>query len=424
MMSSVRYLAPFLVSFAVACGASSAGSGETEPTTGDTGTAETKSGNSGASTTSSTQAAPLPTSATNPDRAAPTAPAEPSEVPTASESEQAAPDAPVATQPPPAAVAQPVVADTGTRFHGVNLSGADFTSSALPGVEGRDYGWPTHAEVDYFTAKGVNTFRVGFLWERMQPKAYGTLDATYAAKLDDLVAYATSHGANVILNPQNFARYYGNPVGSSAVPNAAFADFWKRMSARYSSNARVMFNLVNEPHDLPTEQWVGAANAAIAAIRGTGATNLIHVPGNAYTGAHSWNESWYGTPNAKAMLNIKDPGNHFVYEVHQYLDSSSGGKTGDCVSTTIGSERMKGFVDWLRANGKKGFVGELAGGNNATCNAAVTDMLDSIEDASDVLEGWLWWGGGPRWSPGYPFAIDPKDGQDAPQLALLTPYLD
>ena len=56
--------------------------------------------------------------------------------------------------------------------------------------------------------------------------------------------------------------------------------------------------------------------------------------------------------------------------------------------------------------------------------AAVTDMLDSMEDASDVIEGWLWWGGGPRWSPGYPFAIDPKDGKDAPQLALLTPHFD
>ena len=408
MMSSVRYLAPLLVSFAVACGASSSGGGG--ETFGDNGSADTNGATSGSSsTTASTQAAALPR--------------EPSAVPTATPSEQAAPDAPIANQPAPATVAQPVASSSGNRFHGVNLSGADFTSSALPGVEGRDYGWPTHAEVDYFTAKGANTFRVGFLWERLQPKAYGELDATYAAKLDDLVAYATSHGANVILNPQNFARYYGNLVGSSAVPNAVFADFWKRVSARYAPNARVMFNLVNEPHGLPTEQWVGAANAAIASIRGTGATNLIHVPGNAYTGAYSWNDAWYGTPNAKAMLDIKDPANNFVYEVHQYLDTSSGGKTGDCVSATIGSERRQGFIAWLRANGKKGFVGELAGGNNATCNLAITDMLDSIEDAADVLDGWLWWGGGPRWSPGYPFAIDPKDGQDAPQLALLTPHL-
>lgn len=412
MMTNVRFLVPILVSFAVACGASSGD--ESDPADDDgaemtEGTLSSGSSNrEGTSTTATPNAAPLSDSVTEE-----AVPGEPSGA-TADEDDE--PGTPAAT--PPAA------APTGSRFHGVNLNGADFASSALPGVEGRDYGWPTHAEVDYFTAKGVNTFRVGFLWERLQPKAYGELNAGYAAKLDDLVAYATSRGANVVLNPQNFARYYGSLVGSSSVPNAAFADFWKRVSARYSPNGRVMFNLVNEPNGLPTEQWVGAANAAIAAIRGTGAKNLIHVPGNAWTGAHSWNESWYGTPNAKAMLGIKDPGNNFVYEVHQYLDSSSGGTTGTCVSATIGSERLQGFVAWLRANGKKGFVGEFAGGNNALCNAAVTDMLTTMEAASDVLEGWLWWGAGPRWSPGYPFAIDPQNGKDAPQLALLMPYLD
>lgn len=414
MMPTVRFLAPLLVSFAVACSASSP-EATSEP-------ADDHGGPPGetTATTATTKAAPLPASASDDDQAVA---AEPTDVPEAAPDEQKT-DAPAANQPPPATVALPVVSPKGNRFHGVNLNGADFTSSALPGIEGRDYGWPTHGEVDYFTAKGVNTFRIGFLWERMQPKANGELDASYAAKLDDLVAYATSHGANVILNPQNFARYYGNLVGSSAVPNAVFADFWKRVSSRYAKNARVMFNLVNEPNGLPTEQWASAANAAIAGIRGTGAKNLIHVPGNAWTGAHSWSESWYGTPNAKAMLAIKDSANNFVYEVHQYLDASSGGLDGSCVSKTIGSERLAGFVGWLRANGKKGFVGEFAGGNNALCNAAVTDMLTTMEAASDVLEGWLWWGAGPRWSAGYPFAIDPTNGKDAPQLALLTPYLD
>src|SRR6201999_429411 len=109
--------------------------------------------------------------------------------------------------------------------------------------------------------------RIGFKWERLQPSAYGGLEAPYLARLDGLVRYATSHGGNVILNPHNFARYYGDTVGSSKVPNAVFADFWGRLGTRYASNPRVMFNLVNEPHDLPSEQWVSAANSAIAAIR-------------------------------------------------------------------------------------------------------------------------------------------------------------
>ena len=324
--------------------------------------------------------------------------------------------------PPQAAPATPVAPTTPLPYRGVNLSGAEF-GSALPGAENRDYVWPTTSEVDYFMSKGMNTFRLNFLWERLQSAPYGELTATYAAKLDALVGYATSRRAVILLNPQNFARYYGNTVGTATVPSAVFADFWRRVALRYQGNSRIMFGLVNEPHDIGTEQWVGAANAALAAIRATGARNTVLVPGNAWTGAHSWSESWYGTSNAVALLKVVDPGNNMLFEAHQYLDGNSGGQSGACVSTTIGRERLAPFVAWLRANGRKGFLGEFGGGDNATCNAAVKDMLSAMSEASDVLKGWLWWGGGPWWPTSYPFALDPRSGQDAPQMRLLTPHL-
>lgn len=307
-------------------------------------------------------------------------------------------------------------------YRGVNLSGADFGASNLPGREGYDYDWPTSTEVDYYMSKGMTAFRVGFLWERLQPTANGELATTYASKLDALVTYATSKGAHVVLDPQNFARYYGNVVGSSQVPNSVFADFWRRLAQKYGSNPNVMFNLVNEPHDMPTEQWVSAANAAIAAIRAAGAKNTVVAPGNGWTGAWTWDSSGYGTPNSVAMLNISDPANNTLFEAHQYLDTDGGGETGSCVSATIGSERLAPFVKWLRANGKKGFLGEFAAGSNATCNAAITEMLNYMQASSDVLAGWLWWGGGPAWG-NYIFLLEPTNGKDAPQMALLTPFL-
>jgi endoglucanase len=36
------------------------------------------------------------------------------------------------------------------------------------------------------------------------------------------------------------------------------------------------------------------------------------VPGNGWTGAHSWFQAYYGTPNASVMSGIVDPGNNFV----------------------------------------------------------------------------------------------------------------
>jgi len=306
-------------------------------------------------------------------------------------------------------------------YRGINLAGAEF-GTAKPGAEGKDYSFPTKAEVDYYMSKGMNTFRIGFMWERMQRAAYGAFDATYAAKLFSVVSYATSKGARVILNPHNFARYYGNTVGSSQVPNAVFADFWSKLSKAWANDPNVMFNLVNEPHDLPTEQWVNAANAAIAAIRATGAANTIVVPGNAWTGAHSWASNSYGTPNTVALMKIADPANNMIFEAHQYMDADSGGGSGQCMSKTIGRERLVPFIEWLRANGFKGMIGEFAGGANGTCNAAVTDMVTSMMESSDVLVGWLWWAGGPGWG-NYEFSLEPSGGKDKPQMAVLAPFL-
>lgn len=327
--------------------------------------------------------------------------------------------------PDPAQIALPT--PTVLPHRGVNLAGGEF-GTAIPGVEGRDYKFPTTAEVDYFVAKGMNTFRIGFKWERLQAQAYGSFDATYLSRIDDLVAYISKKGATVILNPHNFARYYGVTVGSTTVPNAVFADFWKKMADRYGKNPRVVFNLVNEPSEMPTEQWVGAANAAISAIRSTGSTNLLHVPGNGWTGAHSWYQSYYGTPNATAMKAIVDPADNMMFEVHQYLDASAGGKNDVCMSTTEGRKRLEPFVRWLRENGKKGFVGEFAGGDNATCDAAIKDMVAYMKESGDVLDGWLWWAAGPGWG-NYPFSIEPVSvgsagKQDRPLMKKLALHLE
>jgi aryl-phospho-beta-D-glucosidase BglC (GH1 family) len=227
----------------------------------------------------------------------------------------------------------------------------------------------------------------------------------------------------VILEPHNFARYQNELVGSANVPNAAFADLWSRLATKYAGSEKVFFNLVNEPHDMPTEQWVTAANEAIAAIRKAGAKNLVMVPGNGWTAASSWSKSGYGTANALAMLDVKDPIDNLVYEVHQYLDADESGGSSTCVSTSIGRARLQPFVDWLRLHKKRGFLGETAAGDNPTCQAAMEDMLRYIGESSDVLLGWLWWADGP-WFRNYQFSLFPKSGVEQAWVKRLTPHLD
>ena len=50
------------------------------------------------------------------------------------------------------------------RYVGVNEAGPEFNSGKLPGRYGYNYIFPTTTSINHFTAKGMNTFRLPFLW--------------------------------------------------------------------------------------------------------------------------------------------------------------------------------------------------------------------------------------------------------------------
>jgi endoglucanase len=312
-------------------------------------------------------------------------------------------------------------AECQVEYAGVNLAGAEFGDHTLPGNYNQHYTYPTKAEVDYFTGKGMNIFRLPFRWERLQHSAYANLNSTELSRIKSFVDYASSKGAAIILDPHNYARYYGKIIGSEDLPVEAFADFWEKLAMQFKNNPSVIFGLMNEPHSMATELWLKGANAAIAAIRSTGAENLILVPGNGWSGAHSWTQNWYGTPNGTVMLNIVDSLDNYAYEVHQYLDSNSSGTSETCVSVNTGADRLKTFTAWLRTHKKRGFLGEFGVAANETCMEALDKMLKYMNDNNDVWLGWTWWAAGPWWGE-YKFTVEPKNGLDRPQMAILEKY--
>ncbi len=313
-------------------------------------------------------------------------------------------------------------------YRGVNLAGAEFGEGSLPGTHGSHYVYPDpryaggYTSQDYFIGdQGMSVVRLPFRWERLQPTRRAALEAAELARLTTTVNSITGKGASVILDPHNYARYHGQLIGSG-IPHADFADFWARLAQVFRGNPRVIFGLMNEPHDMPTEQWASAANAAITAIRNAAASNLILVPGNAWTGAHSWSQNWYGTPNATVMLGVTDPGNNYAFEVHQYLDADSSGTSATCVSATIGSQRLQGFTNWLKQHKRRGFLGEFGAGASSTCLAALDDMLAHVHASPDVWLGWTYWAAGPWWGD-YFMSLEPRNGAEAPQMAPLARHL-
>ena len=311
----------------------------------------------------------------------------------------------------------------GLQWRGVNLAGAEFGGGGtLPGRYGYQYIYPTVNSVSYYQSKGMNLVRLPFLWERLQPTLNGSFDSAELQHLKDFVSGATAKGITVLIDAHNYARYRGQVIGSAAVPTTAFGDFWSRLATVFKDNPHVLFGVMNEPHDMDTDSWVASANEAIRRIRLAGATNTIAVPGNAWTGAHSWYAG--GTAaNAVAMLKITDSGHNIVYEVHQYLDSNSSGTSPICVSPTVGADRLAAFTGWLRTNGKRGLLGEFAAGNNDTCKQALAGMLNFIKNNNDVWVGWTYWAGGPWWGDSM-FTVEPSNGVDRPQMTTMLPYLN
>jgi endoglucanase len=308
------------------------------------------------------------------------------------------------------------------RYRGANLSGAEYNPFRAPALPNRDYIYPGARELDHLREAGMNIVRLPFRWERLQPVLGGDLDRAELARLDRVIDLAGGRKMSVLLDPHNYARYGRKVIGSPDVPNEYFADFWRRLALRYGGNRAILFGLMNEPNDIPSQQWFAAAQAAIDAIRRAGASNLILVPGNAWTGAHSWFTKRDGRSNAGAFEALTDPADRLVVEVHQYLDQNYSGTGKTCRSTTIGVEKITPVTTWLRQRKYRAFLGEFGVPVDPTCLEALDRTLAYLHGNGDVWLGWTYWAGGP-WLAGYPYGIAPKDGQDTPQMQVLRRHL-
>jgi endoglucanase len=233
-----------------------------------------------------------------------------------------------------------------------------------------------------------------------------------------VVNYAASKGMTVDLDVHNYGQYYGNVVGSTAVPNSAFANLWSQLASHYASQSNVMFGLMNEPQGMTAAQWVGSANAAIAAIRATGAGQEILVDGTDSTGGETWTTS----DNASAMTGIVDPKMNFAFDIHQYLNGGNGAPvTSVAGSSTLGVSDLTAVTQWAEATGNRLFLGEFGAGTDATSLAAMQNMLTYMGQNTNVWQGVTEWGGGPWWG-NYGLATDPVNGVTQPQINLLKTY--
>lgn len=306
-------------------------------------------------------------------------------------------------------------------FRGINLSGAEYGDAN--GQEGINFFYPTEKTVSYFAAKGFDTVRLPFKWERLQPALGQPLDPVELARLKKSVAGLRAKGLSVILDPHNFGYYGPDKIASDKVTTVQFARFWAELAVEFANMDGIAFGLMNEPHDLTPRDWLTAANDAIAGIRAAGARNLILVPGTYWSGAVTWSSDPGQGANSAVMLGVTDPAENYAYEIHQYMDRDFSGTAEACARADDAVAGLSAVTRWLRDNGKRGFLGEFGGSQDPACLQGLTRMTDEIAANSDVWLGWTYWAGGDWWSPEEGNNIQPTAAGDRRQMNALGPAL-
>jgi aryl-phospho-beta-D-glucosidase BglC (GH1 family) len=148
------------------------------------------------------------------------------------------------------------------QYAGVNIAGFDFgcttdgscsltgTSKPYDIVSGANaIGQMTH----FIKDDTLNTFRLPVGWQFLvNGQLGGTLNANNLGQYDKLVQGCLNSGASLcILDIHNYARWNGKIVGQGGPPNAQLADVWKQLATKYGSNSKIVFGVMNEPHDIP-----------------------------------------------------------------------------------------------------------------------------------------------------------------------------
>lgn len=302
------------------------------------------------------------------------------------------------------------------KFAGINIAGFDFgcnsdgsctASAAWPPLT-KYYGADGLGQMTHFVQDdGFNVFRLPVGWQFLTNNVLGAdLNETNWAMYNDLLTACLSTGASCIIDVHNYARWDKGIIGQGGPTDAQFAQLWSQIATKVASNSKVIFGVMNEPHDVPDiVRWATSVQAAVTAIRKAGATSqLILLPGNNWTSA----ETFVSNGSADALNKVTNPDGSvtgLIMDVHKYLDSDNSGTNTECVRNNI-DNAWAPLATWLRANKRQAFNTETGGGNTASCIQFMCQQVAYQKANADVFLGYVGWAAG-NFATGYPLAETP-----------------
>ncbi|KAG2751156.1 glycoside hydrolase family 5 protein [Suillus brevipes Sb2] len=292
------------------------------------------------------------------------------------------------------------------QFAGVNIAGFDFgcgtdgtciISQAVPpvyqlsGVDG--LGQMQHFVKD----DGYNVFRLPVGWQYLTyNQSTGVLNETQFSNYNMLVSDCLSTGAYCEIDIHNYARYDGQIIGQGGPSNEIFAELWFNIASYWKNESKVIFGVMNEPHDIPNiTTWAESVQVMQSQPFGQEAgasTQMILLPGNNYTSA----QTFVSSGSAEALAMVRNPDGTFtnlIMDVHKYLDYDNSGTHAACVTNNI-EDAWYPLTTWLRANGRQALNTETGGGNVDSCVGYISQQIGYQAAQSDVMLGYLGWSAG------------------------------
>ncbi|KAI6856552.1 Endoglucanase [Hortaea werneckii] len=330
----------------------------------------------------------------------------------AASSSQVASSAAVSTSGNAATTSSSSSSSSGTvKYAGVNIAGLDFGCSTdgtctVSGVT--DPGDDGISQMKHFVNDdGLNAFRLPVGWQYLvNDNLGGTLDSSNFGTYDNLMQGCLDIAELCILDVHNYARWNGQIIGQGGPTNEEFASLWSQLATKYADNDKVVFGVMNEPHDVDIDSWADSVQAAVTAIRKAGATSQkILLPGNDWTHA-SMSVSDGSAAALNKITNEDGSTDNLIFDVHQYLDSDGSGTHTEC--TTSNADTFKSFGDWLRENNRQAMLTETGGGPNAdSCLTNLCEQFEVLNNYSDVYLGWTGWAAG-AFAPSYEISETPS----------------
>lgn len=306
-------------------------------------------------------------------------------------------------------------------IYGVNISGAEFGENNLPGVIKTNYIYPQDLETyNYFSSKRITLIRLPIRWERVQNHAYGNLSSPDIMQIQNVLKIAEKNHMQVIIDLHNFGRYYGSPLTKET--SNMLSDVWTKLALQFRNFPGLYgYELMNEPHDLPggSNSWAKIAQDVTLAIRIVDHKSAILIPGYNWQNAQNWS-----TNNSHIL--ISDPYKNVIYSSHIYFDSTYQGiykKDFDSDNRTIndGVNYSNNFRDWLLKHHARGMFTEFGVPDNDPRWLTTMDLFLQANTSNPNIVGSIYWSSGPWWN-NYPLSIQPKNGQDRPQMKILQKY--